>query len=71
MTRLTLATLFLLHPSLRSHADVTGMAHEVDGDTIWNGGTKIRLHGIDAPETKQACLTPFVLVGEGGTYGVK
>ena len=42
-----------MHPA---HADdVTGPARIVDGDTIWIGETKIRLHGIDAPETKQEC----------------
>jgi endonuclease YncB( thermonuclease family) len=34
---------------------ITGSARVVDGDTIWIGKTKIRLHGIDAPETKQEC----------------
>ena len=38
-------------------ADTTGKAHVVDGDTIWIGETKIRLHGIDAPELKQTCQT--------------
>jgi len=32
-----------------------GKPRIVDGDTIWIGDTKIRLHGIDAPETKQEC----------------
>jgi len=32
-----------------------GTARVVDGDTIWIGNTKIRLHGIDAPETRQKC----------------
>ena len=27
----------------------------VDGDTIYLGNVKYRLHGIDAPETKQKC----------------
>lgn len=36
-------------------ADVTGSARIVDGDTIWIGKTKIRLHGIDAPEARQEC----------------
>jgi len=38
-------------------ADITGPARVVDGDTIWIGETKIRLHGIDAPEMKQTCKT--------------
>ena len=44
----------LLFASL-AHADLSGPARIVDGDTIWIGETKIRLHGIDAPETKQEC----------------
>lgn len=57
MTRLTLAALLLLLLSLPANADVTGKARVVDGDTIWIGETKIRLHGIDAPEMKQTCRT--------------
>ncbi len=34
-----------------------GSARIVDGDTIWIGNTKIRLHGIDAPETRQKCYS--------------
>jgi len=37
-------------------ADLSGQGRIVDGDTIWIGKTKIRLHGIDAPETRQECL---------------
>ena len=46
---LTLTLLLLTFPSL-SHADITGKPRVVDGDTIHIGKTKIRLHGIDAPE---------------------
>src|SRR4051812_13529181 len=35
--------------------DIVGEAFVTDGDTINVGGTKIRLHGIDAPESRQAC----------------
>ena len=35
--------------------DIIGPPRIVDGDTIWISDTKIRLHGIDAPETKQEC----------------
>ena len=38
-----------------AQADVTGSARVVDGDTIWIGETKIRLWGIDAPESGQTC----------------
>lgn len=32
-----------------------GNSHVVDGDTLDLGGTRIRLFGIDAPETSQTC----------------
>ena len=48
-------TLALLLPIPVAMADVTGKARVVDGDTIWIANTKIRLHGIDAPEMKQTC----------------
>src|SRR5262249_61381782 len=39
-----------------SAADVIeGSATVTDGDTIRVGDTRIRLHGIDAPETSQTC----------------
>ena len=34
---------------------ITGNAKVIDGDTIHIGSNKIRLHGIDAPETDQTC----------------
>jgi endonuclease YncB( thermonuclease family) len=37
-----------------AHAtDISGAARIIDGDTIAITGTKIRLEGIDAPETDQ------------------
>ncbi|MAD35821.1 MAG: succinoglycan biosynthesis protein [Tistrella sp.] len=35
---------------------ITGSARVIDGDTLSVDGTRIRLYGIDAPETKQSCL---------------
>jgi endonuclease YncB( thermonuclease family) len=35
---------------------ISGTAHIVDGDTLAIGDIKIRLEGIDAPETNQVCL---------------
>jgi len=36
-------------------ADITGKPRIIDGDTIEVAGERIRLHGIDAPESKQTC----------------
>ena len=38
-------------------AGVEGAIHVVDGDTLTVGSVKVRLQGIDAPETDQQCLT--------------
>lgn len=35
--------------------DLRGVPVVIDGDTIEIAGTRIRLHGIDAPETRQEC----------------
>ena len=37
-------------------ADVTGPARVIDGDTLQIQGERIRLHGIDAPESRQLCF---------------
>jgi endonuclease YncB( thermonuclease family) len=59
MTRLgILALLLLATPALA--ADITGIPRIMDGDTVEIENTKIRLSGIDAPETHplQFCLDP-------------
>ncbi len=38
-----------------SSGAIKGPAHVIDGDTIGIGETRIRLEGIDAPETGQTC----------------
>lgn len=38
---------------------IQGELHVIDGDTIVLGETRIRLEGIDAPETTQACGRRF------------
>ena len=35
---------------------LSGRARVVDGDTIDMGGTRVRLHGVDAPESDQSCV---------------
>ena len=40
-----------------AHAEnITGPARVIDGDTIEVQGERIRLQGIDAPESRQTCL---------------
>jgi endonuclease YncB( thermonuclease family) len=38
-----------------AHADLNGKPQIIDGDTIDIGGQRIRLHGMDAPESAQTC----------------
>jgi endonuclease YncB( thermonuclease family) len=46
----------LLLISFPAHAQqITGQASVIDGDTIEIAGARIRLHGIDAPESRQTC----------------
>lgn len=43
-------------PTLAPALTVTGAVNVSDGDTITVTGTRIRLTGIDAPETDQVCI---------------
>ena len=43
--------------------EITGYAKIIDGDTIKIKSKKIRLHGIDAPEKKQTCKKPYLIIG--------
>ena len=47
--------LFLVFVALPARAQLSGVASVTDGDTLRIGAHKIRLHGIDAPESKQTC----------------
>jgi endonuclease YncB( thermonuclease family) len=42
-------------PAAVTAAEITGPARVIDGDTLDMSGTRIRLWGIDAPETRQMC----------------
>ena len=53
--RLALLALPLLVPALAQAAPLVGRASIVDGDTIEIRGERIRLFGIDAPESGQMC----------------
>lgn len=48
----------VLVAQLAAARDVEGVPEIVDADTIYAGTVKIRLAGIDAPETDQVCLDP-------------
>jgi endonuclease YncB( thermonuclease family) len=50
--------LVLLSVSLATAGEITGTASVTDGDTIEIHGQDIRLHGIDAPESRQRCYRP-------------
>ena len=47
---------------LRTQNIIRGVTSVIDGDTIHIGETRIRLHGIDAPESRQTCIA------EGGVW---
>ena len=69
------ASILLIIAFGSAHADnLTGKPRITDGDTFWIGKTKIRLHGIDAPETKQECAgqdgTPY-RCGEASTDALR
>jgi endonuclease YncB( thermonuclease family) len=53
----TAITVFL-HDAAIGRDPISGVPLIVDGDTVWIGATKIRLEGIDAPESDQMCLNP-------------
>lgn len=44
------------HPSAEPVGGIAGYPHVIDGDTIEISGTRIRLHGIDAPKSSQTCM---------------
>lgn len=52
---IAIVTILSLSPAQANATELSGVASVVDGDTIELHGHRIRLHGIDAPESAQAC----------------
>lgn len=53
--RISVAFMLALLPSAVLADDFVGQASVIDGDTLEIHGTRIRLWGIDAPESSQLC----------------
>lgn len=56
----------LLFGAVPALADITGKVQVIDGDTLDVGRIRIRLHGVDAPESDQPCTT---LTGQNWACG--
>ena len=55
MHRIPVMLAILLLSSVACANDLIGQASVVDGDTLEIHGTRIRLWGVDAPESSQLC----------------
>ncbi|NQV82800.1 MAG: thermonuclease family protein [Rhodospirillales bacterium] len=52
---LVIGTLLAVVPTVASADTIVGRASVIDGNTLEINGTRIRLYGIDAPESAQIC----------------
>jgi endonuclease YncB( thermonuclease family) len=62
-------SLFLMSTAVSS--DIYGAAVVIDGDTVIVGETKVRLHGIDAPEMSQTCVVGGGRENACGTHAAR
>lgn len=58
MLRMISFLAILLSATPATANELNGVASVIDGDTVEIRGTRIRLHGIDAPESRQLCTRP-------------
>jgi endonuclease YncB( thermonuclease family) len=63
-----LLSVLVLVPAFAWAQGFGGAVRVVDGDTLDVGGTRVRLHGIDAPEIGQHCTRPDGLRWDCGTW---
>lgn len=63
-----LALLFAISASVQAAEMISGQARAISGDTIEVQGTRIRLHGIDAPHLFQHCFLDQRVFGNRRSY---
>jgi len=68
MLRISLLIVLSLFPVASLAQGFGGPVRVVDGDTIDVGATRVRLHGIDAPELGQRCTNPGGATRDCGTW---
>lgn len=68
MLRISLLIVLTLFPVMAMAQGFGGPVRVIDGDTLDVGATRVRLHGIDAPELGQTCTNPDGAAWDCGTW---